>query len=448
MSQLKRRASSLALALMVTPVSFGFFALPVAWAQTSDHQATAQAESELAEIRAAITLSAEKREQLAKEIAEMEGDRTRQNAELIAAAQRVKLTEIEVDAMEESLTALLGQERQIRARLESADTNIASLLSALQRISKNPPPALIIDPSDALNSARSASLLADILPQLRTKADVVIADLNRLSALKQEVLEEKTRLTARLSTLQEEQLRIATLIEARKRGVVIVSAELEAQEREAEALAAEATSLNQLIVTLKERISAVTEAAEAAEAADGDSPIAQMSRETIELALANTERTSPAIPFTSVKGYMVTPAAGVVVTGFGENDGFGSIAQGVSIVTRAQAQVVAPVDGWIMYKGPYLNYGQIIIINPGQGHTILLAGLETATVELGQFVLMGEPVGSMGSRTIGQTVTTSAGVSRPTLYIEIRNGDVPFDPAPWWAGATPPTQTASQPQSG
>ncbi|HHG88902.1 MAG TPA: hypothetical protein ENJ90_00295 [Devosia sp.] len=447
MSPPKRRARCLALALFL---SLGIPALLVTplMAQTSSHQAAAQAERELAEIQAAISLSSEKREELAREIAEMEGDRTRQNAELIAAAQRVKLTEIEVGIMEENLTGLLGDEREIRARLESADTNIASLLAALQRISKNPPPALIINPSDALNSARTASLLAEILPQLRSRADAVIADLNRLSELKQQVLEEKNQLTARLSTLLEEQLRIATLIEARKRGVVIVSAELEAQEREAEALAAEATSLNQLTATLKERISAVTEAAAAAETADGASPVPQLPRETIELALANTERTSPAIPFTSAKGYMVIPAAGVVVMDFGENDGFGSIAQGVSIVTRAQAQVVAPVDGWVMYKGPYLNYGQIIIINPGQGHTILLAGLETATVELGQFVLMGEPVGTMGSRTIGQTVTTSAGVSRPTLYIEIRNQDVPLDPAPWWAGATPPTQTASQTQSG
>lgn len=174
--------------------------------------------------------------------------------------------------------------------------------------------------------------------------------------------------------------------------------------------------------------------------------MAQLSPETIEIALANTERTSPAVPFSAAKGYLLVPAAGVVVTEFGSNDGFGGISQGVSIATRAEAQVVSPSDGWVMYKGPYLNYGQIIIINPGQGHTILLAGLDEVSVDLGQFVLMGEPVGTMGSRTIGQTVTTSAGVSRPTLYIELRNQDVPLDPAPWWSRAV--AQTQSQTQSG
>ncbi|HHS83055.1 MAG TPA: hypothetical protein ENJ68_05985, partial [Devosia sp.] len=86
---------------------------------------------------------------------------------------------------------------------------------------------------------------------------------------------------------------------------------------------------------------------------------------------------------------------------------------------------------------PYLNYGQIIIINPGNDYTILLAGLSEVSVDLGQFVRLGEPVGTMGSRTVGQTVTTSAGVSRPTLYIELQNpNEEPVDPALWWSDKT------------
>jgi septal ring factor EnvC (AmiA/AmiB activator) len=45
----------------------------------------------------------------------------------------------------------------------------------------------------------------------------------------------------------------------------------------------------------------------------------------------------------------------------------------------------------------------------------------------------------MGTRTIGQTVATSAGMSRPTLYIEFRDNGSPVDPAQWWASA--PTET-------
>ena len=113
----------------------------------------------------------------------------------------------------------------------------------------------------------------------------------------------------------------------------------------------------------------------------------------------------------------------------------------LSIVTRADAQVVAPADGWVLFQGDYLNYGQIVIINAGQDYTLLLAGLAKVDVQIGQFVMMGEPVGTMGSQTIGRTVATSAGVSRPTLYIEMRKNNEPVDPTGWWSVAPVPTQS-------
>ena len=120
------------------------------------------------------------------------------------------------------------------------------------------------------------------------------------------------------------------------------------------------------------------------------------------------------------------------------NDGMGGLAKGVSYTTHAGAPVVAPADGWVIYKGPYLNYGQIVILNPGDNYTILLAGMDKVSVDVGQFVLEGQLLGSMGSRTIGRTMATSAGVSEPTLYIELRKNDQPVDPSGWWA---PPANT-------
>jgi septal ring factor EnvC (AmiA/AmiB activator) len=163
--------------------------------------------------------------------------------------------------------------------------------------------------------------------------------------------------------------------------------------------------------------------------------------EAVKLALANTGRTEPAVPFPAAHGYLTLPAGGVPVVDFGGSDGFGGIAHGLSMVTRADADVVAPADGWVMYKGPYLNYGQIVILNPGDDYTILLAGLDTTNVNIGQFVLMGEPVGKMGSRTIGQAVATGAGATRPTLYIELRKNNEPIDPTGWWAQPHNPTHS-------
>lgn len=395
----------------------------------------------LAEIEASISLSKDRVQALKLDIEEMKGDRSRQNAALIAAAQRVKIAEAEVAAMEERLGNLIVDEMEVRGRLDGADDTISSVLAALERISRNPPPALIVNPSDALGSARSAILISAIVPQLRVKAEELTANLQRLADVKAAALEEEARLRANFEILEEEQLRIATLIVARKQGEGMVTAELQAEQAEAEALAAKASSLKQLIDDLTKRATAVAVASEATAAANSGGTAPTLDPETIKLALANTERAEPAVPFAQARGFLTLPSSGSAVIEYGAGDGFGGISQGLSIVTRPQAQVVAPADGWVLYKGDYLNYGQIVILNAGQNYTLLLAGLETVTVDIGQFVLMGEPLGTMGSQTIGQTVTTSAGISRPTLYIEMRKNNEPVDPTGWWASPANPTQS-------
>jgi murein hydrolase activator len=53
--------------------------------------------------------------------------------------------------------------------------------------------------------------------------------------------------------------------------------------------------------------------------------------------------------------------------------------RGISIETRAGAQIVTPSDGWVVYAGNFRSYGQLLIINAGGGYHILLAGMERIT---------------------------------------------------------------------
>ena len=81
---------------------------------------------------------------------------------------------------------------------------------------------------------------------------------------------------------------------------------------------------------------------------------------------------------------------------FGDKDAIGGVERGMSVGTRANAQVTSPCDGWVVFAGPFRSYGQLLIINAGGGYHILLAGMDRITAQLGQFVLTGEPVGVMG----------------------------------------------------
>lgn len=126
------------------------------------------------------------------------------------------------------------------------------------------------------------------------------------------------------------------------------------------------------------------------------------------------------------------PAGGAVLKAFGTDDGYGGQEKGMSLTTRVEAQVASPSDGWVVYAGPFRSYGQLLIINAGGGYHILLAGMDKITVELGQFVLSGEPVAVMGR---GPQLVSSAslGTAQPILYVEFRKDGNSIDPTPWWA---------------
>ena len=399
-------------------------------------------QTQLQDLENSLSLSKDKVDKLKADIEAMKGDRDKQNAALIAATQRVKAAEADVAAVQNNIGDLIVQELDTRGRLDGADASISNVLAALERISQNPPPAIIVDPSDALGSARSALLISAIVPQLKAKADEVTASLKKLADIRTAAQAQEESLKANFDVLEEEQLRIATLIQAQKQNETTATAALADEQKQAADMADKAATLKQLIADLGKQAQAVATAADATNAANNGGKAPKLDTDTVRLALANTARQTPAVPFTSAKGFLDFPVSrGVSVINYGDGDGFGGISDGLSVVTNADAPVLAPADGWVLYTGNYLNYGQIVVLDAGQDYTILLAGMASVDVKPGQFVLMGKTIGAMGSRTIGRTVATSAGAQRPTLYIEMRNKDTPMDPTGWWASSENPSES-------
>jgi murein hydrolase activator len=148
--------------------------------------------------------------------------------------------------------------------------------------------------------------------------------------------------------------------------------------------------------------------------------------------LKDPSRRSPAIAFAAAKGLLHLPVNGVKIREFGSSDGAGGVEKGISLATRAGAQVTTPCDGWVVYSGPFRSYGQLLILNAGGGYHVLIAGMERISVSIGQFVLTGEPVATMG-RTSQVASILATNASQPVLYIEFRKDGTPIDPGPWWA---------------
>jgi septal ring factor EnvC (AmiA/AmiB activator) len=158
--------------------------------------------------------------------------------------------------------------------------------------------------------------------------------------------------------------------------------------------------------------------------------IIELKPEAKKVAFVQPGRMKPAVPFADAKGMLPLPANGARLRGYGVSDGGGAKSDGVSIETRELAQITAPCDGWVLYAGKFRSYGQVLIINAGGGYHVLLAGMEQTSVTVGQFVLAGEPVASMGALRPKEDGVPAA---RPVLYVEFRKDQRPIDPDPWWS---------------
>lgn len=143
-------------------------------------------------------------------------------------------------------------------------------------------------------------------------------------------------------------------------------------------------------------------------------------------------RLEPAAAFSTMKGRLSLPVAGKLLIGFGDRDDIGRQTTGASFGARPGDVVTSPADASVLYSGPFRSYGQLLILDAGDGYHVVLAGMERIDVESGQFVSAGEPVASMGAKRIASVAVAEFGASEPALYVEFRKDGKPVDPSPWW----------------
>jgi murein hydrolase activator len=139
------------------------------------------------------------------------------------------------------------------------------------------------------------------------------------------------------------------------------------------------------------------------------------------------------VPFTAMAGQLSLPVSGRLSARFGQDDGAGGARMGDMVATHSGAIVTAPTDGAVLYAGPFRSYGQLLILDAGDGYHVVLAGMGRISVAPGQTLLAGEPVGVMGESRVASVAAIGGGSAGPELYVEFRKEGKPVDPAPWWA---------------
>jgi murein hydrolase activator len=392
----------------------------------------ARRESDLKALEAAMAASAEARRKLDAEIAEIRTDRARLNTSLIETAERVRATEDRTRALEARLQTLTTSEAAIRRSLDGRRNVIVEVFAALQRMGRRPPPAVLVRPEDMLEAVRASILLGAVLPELRSEAEALAGDLAELVRLKDAIATDRSTLGQELAALNGEQERIAALIEARQGRLGEVERTIGTERERAAELAKRAGTLKELIDRMEREISSSQRAAD--EARRATEAQARETRERFaQAAFRDAARLTPKIPFSEARGLLPRPVSGPVTRDYGASDSYGGTSRGISISTRPKAVVVSPADGWVAFAGPFRSYGRLLIINVGGGYYLLLAGMDQINVDVGQFVLAGEPVASMGQASLVSPAAGAIESNDPVLYVEFRKDGGSVDPGPWWA---------------
>jgi septal ring factor EnvC (AmiA/AmiB activator) len=281
----------------------------------------------------------------------------------------------------------------------------------------------MVSPQDALQSLRSAMLLGAVLPAMRHEADLLIADLIELTRVREEIAAQRDALNRDLVAQEQERQRLALLTDQRQKQQAEDEKSLGQERQHLSELARSADSLKDLMAKLEQSLPPAARANEAKSANAG----------TDVAALKDPGRLEPAIAFASARGRLPLPVNGVRIKEFGAPDGIGGTEKGLTVATRPGAQITAPCDGWVVYSGTFRNYGQLLILNAGSGYHVLLAGMDRISVDLGQFVVTGEPVAVMGGGGGQLPAALAANSGQPVLYVEFRKDGTPVDPSPWWA---------------
>lgn len=431
---------------LLTPYNFFAHAqdAPPAANVESPFERLQQSSRELEEIRNLRGVTEKRAAELAAEVEKIRKDRASITAALIQSAKTEKKLAGDIYKLEEELKRLVAQEEDIRTSLWQRRGVLAEVLAALQRMGLNPPPALLVKPEDALGSVRSAIILSAVVPHMRRETAILLTDIKELAQTTASIKAEREKLDTKRIAQADEQARLTLLVQEKRDLEGKTAEELKAEQQRMGELIARADSLEELVSTLQAAADAQRKADEQERllqesiknSANANQSVIDAARKRAEDLANRQKRLTPTLAFSKRIGQLAKPVAGRTITAFGDDDGLGTTARGDTIETSPNAIVTAPVDGVILYAGPFRAYGNLLILDAGEEYNLVLAGMDRIDVAQGQFVLEGEPVGAMGRIRLASVTAAATNNENPTLYIEFRAKSKPIDPAPWWERVT------------
>ena len=358
------------------------------------HQAVAQTKEkrQLKNLEKEIKERDKKRVELEKQAEQIATQRRKLQLNMIFIAEQIRANEQRQIKINKKLEVLLTTQADLLAALNKDRVNLSQSLAALQRFEKSTPPALAVRPDDALEGIRGALAMASIVPSLKQKVDEIHARLDELSAIRRQIVKRQEELDDALAKAESDRAKLDALVAEKQQAEVARRQEAAREQAAIKQLAAKAKNLKDLVTKLEKR---------------------------------RAKQHNQIKGFSRTRGKLPLPVSGKLLSRpetIRKNTESGR--EGAYILTRAQTLVTAPYDAQVLYSGPFRDYGNMLILGVGKNYHLLFAGLSVISVDVGQVILAGEPVGQI----IPEPLTNTP----KTLYMEIRYKGQPQDALSWY----------------
>ena len=292
------------------------------------------------------------------------------------------------------------REATLKLQFEAQRDQVAQLLGTLSTLEATPEPLLLLHPDGPLGMARSGMLIADVTPSLQAQSEKLKSQLTELAELQKLEMASAQTLAAGLAAAQTARTELSQAI-------------------------ADRTDLPKRLTEDPEALQQLLDSADTLDA--------------FAAGLAPSPEPGAAPGFAEAKGSLPLPALGSILRRPGEADAAGVRRPGLTLATGPRALVTTPWPATIRYVGPLLNYGNVMILEPGDGYLLVLAGMQTLYGEVGEVIAAGAPVGLMGGGDPGvqeflvEAAQDGGARDTETLYLELRQGADPVDPMAWFA---------------
>ena len=317
-----------------------------------------------------------------------------------ALTRSIRAYEDGLEALRTELRAATLRQATLQRRFDARSTELSRILGVLATIGQvQSGPAQLAHPAGPLGTARAGMLLTELTPALRAEAEALGAELREARALREARDMATAVLLDGLETAQ------------------AARAELRRAMSDRTDLPQDATASAAIMAALADTADTLDEFARGLAARGGAAPDG-----------------AGAAPdgFAQARGTLTLPVRGTLLRAMNEADAAGIARPGIVLATAPGALVTAPWAATVRYAGPLRGHDHVVILEPADGHLLVIGGLAEAHVGAGDIVARDTALGLMPEPD-DHTRALVTGERTETLYLEMRRGGEPVDPGPWFA---------------